>query len=537
MRTAHLACYLDKSTPQASRFVYSLSVLVSLNLSVLCGCSAVLDVGGPPALDQTLSERPLDEGLLDEGLLDEGLLDEGIADAALSDMEYLDEGPNAGIEAGIEAGVEAGIEVDQGPTGGEPPSIESALTPHLPSPGCVVWEEGVGCLAHLQIEDETRCEAYEAARHGAPSVRVIGELRGCALGAPREDELSSVTSLLSLMRSLNRLPPFEVTTEESLNACALAHRYEADPGWSEGAPCFTPELQNALILRGQSIRQRGRWSPFEAIRYLLSGSRISEFNPVYGRHLLLSPALSALRVGQHEHSSCLNAQRNNTEAAQAHPLPFTLYPGLGHVPFELLNAGNHRGVAPLWSVSFESSVSDLEVTLYNLNTQQNIELSPLSLEVRAGLQLVSWKPLTPLSEGDQLRLSLSFLGSAREPRHIDVYLHLQGCGFTEPERCDVTGPERCLSMQHCAYESAEPSGWVCAPTGPLGEDVSCSGLSGGCSKARLCVQEPTRFPEGVCAVYCDPELGGARSCEDRCAPPLTTATLELEGEQIGVCLP
>jgi hypothetical protein len=275
-------------------------------------------------------------------LLDEGVAGASALDQYMGDME-----------------VSAGVEADQGPIGGAPPVIESVLSPHLPAPGCVVWEEGVGCLAHLQTTDEGRCEAYAEARNGAPIARVIGELGGCAVEALSEEDLSAVTSLVGFARALNHLPPLEATTEQSLSACALANRYEADPGWSEGAPCFTPELQNALILRGQTIRQRGRWSPFEAARYLLSGTRLSGLNPVYGRHLLLSPALSALRVGQHELSSCLNTQRDNTEAAQAHPLPFSLYPGVGHVPFELLNAGNHRGIAPLWSVAFESAISGL----------------------------------------------------------------------------------------------------------------------------------------------------------------------------------
>ena len=250
----------------------------------------------------------------------------------------------------------------------------------------------------------------------------------------------------------------------------------------------------------------GIWTSLEMLEMTLSLSVIPlRLVALERRHQYYSEELSQISLGRYKEFESISLEL----ASPGQPTqPYSLYPGVGGLPLEMVNEGNQwRSTVP-WSIAlplrqtknFKYEITQLlpmnrqlEVNKNNSFSSSNIYVFDLGQTIR---------------EGDAYQVDMTW--DDDDGFHTaQAYVAFNNCGYAISNRnCNPLEETPCAMPGYNCLPSPPLEKWICSRNGPAGLNDECRRLDE-CQSGLIC-------HENRCRYYCDPSSGQWNSCDEFC---------------------
>ena len=247
--------------------------------------------------------------------------------------------------------------------------------------------------------------------------------------------------------------------------------------------------------------------------------------------MFLNPALYGIDVGINAGVSCLNFDYvSNTST----PLNFSFYPGVGHIPVELINPGNHTGLPVPWSVEIDDPNAQVETVTVSLMTESGPVPAPIDRlnDSQTESNVTQWYLDSAPQAGQIYKVNVSWIHRDHgEERTVDLYLAFNDCGFQMPLSCDPNRTDPCIVPGHECYFNRynDIESWLCLKEGPREAGEDCSTYAFTCKGNLIChVTEAGSTCQSLCSL--DESSSGA--CDELCND---YSVIEAASHRIGIC--
>ena len=461
---------------------------------------------------------------------EEMIMDQGVSGAQ--------SGEEAGEQGGEDAGESAGESAGDLTPSREP--SQRALTlveddifeSRLREPGCLAYDEQSNvCLIQRSETALESCMAYTETLNFSTPSGVIGDHTRCLTGTPDQADLESAQRYLNYLRSRSDIRPITVSTNDEAAECALVFSIAViEGGWRDGVSCFE-EIDKPLDAFSALSPLTMAWSVRESLALDLG---LMSYSNVARRDLLLNPEASEVIVGLSHDTACVTTRdRTMTQAT------FMMYPGVGHVPLELVHPGNHHAFPVPWSITFRDDsieIDDIRVhSIEDGRRQLEIEMLPPADGLSDPKHQAQWTFREPLAAGQIIRTKVEWRSQTGQGK-LELYTALSDCGYVMPEQCDPSRRDECVAPEYqCNHNRlTRPESWSCLREGLLNEGEPCGDQYLSCRDGMICAQREGPSSADVCIPLCFPDPSSERSC-DLC--PESYVTGPVASVEVGVCMP
>ena len=379
-------------------------------------------------------------------------------------------------------------------------SVLNLLEPYLPIPNCVAYYDGE-CMVYQNESDQDRCSQWGEIIN-PPPISVVSDINTCALEDIPSSNLQKAQDYLNLVRSWLQLTPIVMRQTLLQQQCALINWI--DIVFSSRSPCFSNALAQASPNCSTLII--GGWTSLEMLELTLSLSVIPlRLAGLERRHLYYSEKLSQISVGRYMQSESISLELDSlTQSTQ----PYSLYPGVGGLPFEMVNEGNQLRSTVPWSIAlplgqtrdFDYEITQLRPTNRQLEINKNNSFSSSNIFV--------FDLGHTIREGDAYKVDMTW--SNDEGRHTaQAYVAFNDCGYTIPNRnCNPLEESPCTMPGYNCIPNPSAEQWICTRQGPARLDEECQRFDG--------CQQGLRCHNNRCLQYCDPRSNQWNSCDELC---------------------
>ena len=444
----------------------------------------------------------------------------------------IDSSFDVNLDFGLESDFDANFAQDLGTllpdVSMETQSALDHLVAHLPIPYCVAYLDG-SCIIEQTPTEVDRCEQWGRLIRNPPNPVNLGDIQ-CSLEDIPNSTLQATQEYINLFRSWAQLPPISFRQTEALQQCALRVRVSnIDRNWNENTQCFSSEL-NQVNFENTYISTKS-WTSFERVEQMLGLTLNRDDDHFRMRHILYSSKLNQLTAGRYHDVDCLKPVFNQSEVERT---PFSIYPGTGVLPLELVSPGNNYRKTVPWSIFFnEENVSDLGYQVTQIApTFQILNTNPLELSLNS--KYVAFELDQSIEEGDVYKIDLSWNKNG-EVYTAQVYLSFASCGYITPSSACHPADLNACSMPGFGCTN-RLNRWTCSRTGPIGiYEEGCMNASFSCQPNLLCVGTEV-FQEGLCVPYCHLSSEQENACEQTCGD-LEISSGTLNQLDFGYCFP
>ena len=242
------------------------------------------------------------------------------------------------------------------------------------------------------------------------------------------------------------------------------------------------------------------------------------------RHLLYRSKLSQIKIGRYHNVDCLKYLNHQSEL-ESHP--FSIYPGIGLLPLELVHPGNHNRLSVPWSIAFHEETATQLAPFF-----QTLNVNPLQAHTNS--KYLVFELGQSIQEGEIYKIELGWSNDSG-PQTAQAYLGFTSCGYLTPNSaCHPADPNPCpMPGFGCTNRLNK---WTCSKTGPIDAyEEGCMNAGFSCKSGLICVGTES-VQDGMCVPYCHRSPEQANSCDQVCGD-LDVASGILNGTDFGYCLP
>lgn len=405
---------------------------------------------------------------------------------------------------------------------------QNQLSSILPEPNCLIWDRDLDCLLSKPETITESCTQYRSALEMTPSLQEIGHVESCQSSPPKTADLQSAESLLNYIRSRSGQPEATLVSSDEYADCALrSHVEHIEESWNSGSSCYTEELNAFTNFNASKVF--GPWSITALIDKILSANRLESLG---FRHWLLSSSLSSVDIGLNSGASCINF---NFVSNVSTPLNFSFYPGVGQIPLEMLNPGNHLGQSVPWSIQIDepnAQIKTLSIYLITNESETRVDINNLNYP-QTEANVMKWQLNSAPQAGQVYKVNVTWeTTNSEEERNIDLYLAFNDCGYQMPLNCNPNRTDQCVIPGHeCIYYlfANTEENWFCLPEGPRDVGEGCSDYPPACQGQMVCSNLETG---NMCRSFCSLETSSSISCDEVCTD---YSVAEVASYRIGVC--
>ena len=408
------------------------------------------------------------------------------------------------------------------------PSSQNQLNTVLPEPNCLIWDAEQGCIFNKQETIIESCTSYRSALNLTPSIQEIGQPETCQIGTPDTLDLQSTEAFINYLRSRTGHLDINLATNDEYANCALMANIEyTDDSWDYTSRCYTEELN--AYRQFSSSKIYGTWSLISGVNRSISANRSDTLG---FRNAFLKPSLYRVNLGINGGVSCIGLEYVSNVST---PINFSFYPGVGQIPIEMINPGNHAGKSVPWSMSIDdqdAEIKDLNVYLITSDRETPVSIVNLNLAETVS-NTMTWQVNPAPQIGQMYKVSVTWEnGDRSEERRTDLYLAFNDCGYQMPRTCDPNRTDQCIVPgKECIYfrfPDAEEN-WFCLAEGPRQIDEDCSDYPPACQGGMVCSNTGT---ENSCRPFCSLDDSLETACNRICDDYFIT---EVASIRIGVC--
>ena len=405
------------------------------------------------------------------------------------------------------------------------------MGPGSSEPTCVVWDNALGCITDQTYSQSELSNALDQIYEVLGSTELIGNRESCSVELAKQSDVLSSQRYINTLRRLNNIEPITLQSELKYSECAFIEDANASGGTWRGSRCFDANFAQALAV--DTEKMSGRWSVYDNLYQNVSSSRT---NGIELRHKLLDPVLSELSVGQHYGQSCLGLNKQEFTS----PTPFTVFPGLGQVPFEFVNSGNNESAKVPWSIKLIDELAEiLNVDVYLIEGEDH---RPVEIDLfypvyrhnnQSDRSLVAWHLSQPPFASAHYKVVVFWQTGTQDQRESEFSISFDDYGSVMPERCDPAQINQCkIPGYDCLNGPLNGTiGWYCVSGGPMGDRGDCSEYDYPCKSGFTCLHS---FQGSLCREYCIRETEEPRSCRSICARSSVAGTQT--DVKLGYCL-
>ena len=400
---------------------------------------------------------------------------------------------------------------------------QNTLNQFLPIPNCVAYHNG-DCIIYQSQSDQVRCEQWQEVMNSPPTT-TLENLNTCTLEEIPSSSLQKAEAYLNLLRSWLDLPAITMIQTVLQQQCALMSWVIHLAGsWSIRTQCYSHQLNRVRTECQYNVL--GGWTSLEMLEITLSLSSIPlKLVGLERRHQYLSADLKQIYTGRYNQIESIALESQASEQA---PLAFSIYPGVGTLPLELVNEGNNYRAKVPWSIAlpngvyqnFSYEVSQLGMDSTRLVVERNSSFSESNIFVFTLGQSV--RP------GDVYKIDMSW-NEGEEDHTAQAFISFKDCGYVMPNlNCNPIEESPCSQPGYNCLPSSPTMQWICTRQGPIGLNESCQEVSA-CQGGMLCYMDR-------CRAYCDPRPNQWNSCDALCSNS-SSEVIEFGNTTFGICTP